>query len=235
MLRERVSRGAAALAFASVMVAAEPAASAEPALFQPQVTGLSLVVIRTGTRDGWRRLAVLQEPWFYCSKVSGDPASRPPGHGELYAVPAGYVTDFASIPGWARAWTPPFGAWAEAAVIHDWLHDIGAPGRRREVDAIFREALQDMQVSRFRRTVMHLAVRAGGGDAYREAGKRDPEVWRTHFVDRQGEPLPQPPFEQPAGKTVFKTSFDCSRLERPTDVDALRAEYEALYPRARLQ
>jgi hypothetical protein len=183
-------------------------------LFQPQANGLALVVIRSKMR-GWRRVAMLQEHWFYCSRVSRD----------LYAVPAGFVTDFASVPGFAKAFVPEFGRWAEAAVVHDWLYAIGADGQRREADRVFREALADQSVDPTRQSLMHLAVRVGGGGAYKRAGERRPEEWTANFVDRLGEPLPKAPLAQPTDP-VWRRDFDCDRLEEPGEVEALRDAHD---------
>ncbi|OYX72766.1 MAG: hypothetical protein B7Y81_05045 [Caulobacter sp. 32-67-35] len=187
---------------------------------QPQASGLALVVIRDTRREEWRRVAVLREPWFYCSKVSRD----------LYAVPSGYVTDFASIPGFAKLLFPPFGTWAEAAVIHDWLYDVGAKGQKAQADRIFKEAMTDMKVGGLRKTVMHWAVSLGGGGAYRAAERRKPQDWAEHFVDRQGRARPAP-FPQPV-EAVWKRDFDCSRLEDQEEIWALQEDYLTQFPNA---
>lgn len=46
------------------------------------------------------------------------------GSGVAITVPAGFETDFASIPKWADDWfgLNPNGKYAKAAVIHDWLY-----------------------------------------------------------------------------------------------------------------
>lgn len=185
---------------------------------QPQATGLDVVVIRDKRREGWRRVAVLRETWFYCSKVSHD----------LYAVPPGYVTDFASIPGFAKLLFPPFGSWAEGAVVHDWIYDVGPQGQKAEADRIFKEALTDMHVGNLRKTLMFWAVRVGGGGAYREAERRNPDDWKSHFVDRLGETRP-PPFLQPV-EAVWKRNFDCKKLENQEDIWALQNEYQEQFP-----
>ena len=189
-------------------------------MLQPQATGLSLVVIRSTRRAG-RREAVLSEPWFYCSRVTDN----------LYAVPAGYVTDFASVPPFAKLLFPEFGTSAEAAVIHDWLYDVGAHGGEAEADRIFREALDDQEVSQPRKSLMHAAVRVGGGPAYRRAEQRVEEDWKAHFVDRFGRQLPEPPFPQPLDP-VWRRDFDCARLESAAEVEALLEEYIDEHPRA---
>lgn len=58
-----------------------------------------------------------------------------------YIVPAGFETDFASIPRFFwRIW-PPWGPWTPAAIMHDRLYTTHACSRR-EADRRFREAIK---------------------------------------------------------------------------------------------
>lgn len=81
--------------------------------------------------------------------------------GALYTVPAGFVTDLASIPAMVRGIISPNGPSRRAAVLHDWLYCLKA-GERSEADALFLEALEAEGVNLFVRRAMWLAVRAGG-------------------------------------------------------------------------
>ena len=100
------------------------------------------------------------------------------GSGETISVPAGFRTDFASVPR-ALWWLyNPTGRWGKAAVIHDWLyHNAGLPivvGRnvyrqprsviytRREADRIFLEGMRVLRVRWSARRTMYTAVRLGG-------------------------------------------------------------------------
>jgi len=62
-----------------------------------------------------------------------------------YTVPAGKVTDFASVPSWSEWITPRTGVCDEAAVIHDehcrQLADGVCALTSRQVDALFRHML----------------------------------------------------------------------------------------------
>ncbi len=174
------------------------------------------MVIRDGRRAGARRVAILSEPWLYCA-----PATR-----NLYVVPAGYVTDFASVPWPATVFYPPFGDWVEAAVIHDWLYDVGQTGERSNVDHIFREAVAEQTGSGLTPTLMYWCVRAGGRDAYERAGRRELSEWKSHFLDRRGQPLTSPPFPQPIDP-VWRRNVNCSQLESDSEVRRLLDEYEA--------
>jgi len=88
------------------------------------------------------------------------------------SVPYNFVTDFASIPWWARWLISPFGRHAKAAVIHDWLYAL-APSRdrdRRWCDDVFRDAMLELGVHPLLAAVMWAAVRVGGARNYGAPG-----------------------------------------------------------------
>jgi hypothetical protein len=106
---------------------------------------------------------------------------QPAGTTDQITVPAGFVTDLASIPRWAWTLLPPDGPWVKAAVIHDFLyqtkgtgvwkgHPSGntrpAPYTRAEADGILREAMENRQVGIVSRNIIWTAVRVGGGGAW---------------------------------------------------------------------
>ncbi|MEQ1663187.1 MAG: DUF1353 domain-containing protein [Thiobacillus sp.] len=86
-------------------------------------------------------------------------------HG-LIIVPAGYVTDFASVP------RLPFAYWLTgdtahaSAVVHDYLCSVEYARCKiswaRAAD-VFREAMKHEKVPAWRRTMMYWAVRMVGG------------------------------------------------------------------------
>lgn len=75
-------------------------------------------------------------------------------------VPAGYRTDFASIPRIFWRVLPPFGRYGKAAVIHDWLCDV-EPKICDHLTAadVFDEAMAVLGVGRVKRAVMVRAVK----------------------------------------------------------------------------
>lgn len=86
--------------------------------------------------------------------------------GGVFTVPAGFRTDLASIP---QALQAVIGKWerhAPAAVLHDWLYAT-QPMPRRAADWLFAEALYAAGVPMWKRAAMWMAVRAGGGRAWR--------------------------------------------------------------------
>jgi hypothetical protein len=83
-------------------------------------------------------------------------------------VPAGFKTDFASIPRFFWRVLPPTGKYGKAAVIHDAIYRTpSAAFTRAEADTIFRDAMKDLGVSWLTRTTMFRAVRLFGGRAYK--------------------------------------------------------------------
>ena len=84
--------------------------------------------------------------------------------GEI-VVPAGFQTDFASVPRLPFVYWL-FGATAdEAATVHDWLYSTGEVPRA-VADAVFAEASAVCGVPRWRRVGMWLAIRLFGGPHY---------------------------------------------------------------------
>lgn len=112
------------------------------------------------------------------------------GHGDdRITVPAGFVTDLASIPRWCWMLLPPDGPWVKAAIVHDFLYATSGEGRwkrrvdgrtrdlaysRAEADQVFREALENRGVDRVRRTILWLAVRIGGAGGWGLDDSRQP-------------------------------------------------------------
>ncbi len=82
-------------------------------------------------------------------------------------VPAGFLTDGATVPRPFWWLVPPFGEHGQAAVLHDILcetatmfeNEIPYSVSRKEADKIFREALKASGVGWFKRNLMYAAVR----------------------------------------------------------------------------
>jgi hypothetical protein len=82
-------------------------------------------------------------------------------------VPAGFVTDYASIPWLLTPIFHPRGRYNRAAVVHDYLYKTGAVSRA-VADAIFLEAMQILGVGFCRRYLMYWAVRRFGWIHYKK-------------------------------------------------------------------
>ena len=75
------------------------------------------------------------------------------------AVPAGFPTDFASIPWFARWLISKIGPHSEAAVVHDW-HYRSRSVPRDEADHVFLTAMKTAGVAWWQRYLMFACVRA---------------------------------------------------------------------------
>jgi len=88
-------------------------------------------------------------------------------------VPLGFETDFASVPRVLWSVLPPWGRYSPAAVVHDWLYfnrqNIFA--KRKCADKVFYWLMKKFRVPWWKRRVMYLGVRIGGGAAWRRYGK----------------------------------------------------------------
>jgi len=114
----------------------------------------SLQVELQPDRETWRLLA----PFSYLA----------PGH-DLITVPAGFETDFASVPRWPLTFVLLGSYGHAAAVIHDWLYASGELSRA-DADRVFHEALRSSGIARWRAWLMWGGVRIGGKSRYARAG-----------------------------------------------------------------
>lgn len=81
--------------------------------------------------------------------------------GQQFSVPAGYDTDYASVPRLLWWLLPPTGKYTCAAIVHDWLY-WEQPVRRVDADRYFLEAMADCGTSWWERTLIYWGVRVGG-------------------------------------------------------------------------
>jgi hypothetical protein len=102
---------------------------------------------------GWVLLAPFESKVYYHDTT------------EWITVPAGFMTDGASVPRLPMAYMLFGGRARKAATIHDWLYE-----RRRNrafADAVFLAAMENEE-SAFVRGFMHAGVRLGGWTRYQE-------------------------------------------------------------------
>lgn len=126
--------------------------------------------------DG-RRFALVQEFDYEVGAL---------GSGRVIRVPAGFVTDFASIPQVFWNILPPWGVYGKPCVLHDYMYqggfiseppvnrNLANPARpiwfvqhtdptREQADNILREAMQALGVGWWTRQIIFRGVRMGGG------------------------------------------------------------------------
>lgn len=96
------------------------------------------------------------------------------GSSEEFVIPAGFRTDFASVPR-AFVWLiPRYGAYTRAAILHDFLRSSHAVSIA-DADGIFRRCLRELGVTVPRRWMMWAAVRLASGLSGASAG--DVAAW----------------------------------------------------------
>ncbi|VVO17173.1 DUF1353 domain-containing protein [Pseudomonas fluorescens] len=90
----------------------------------------------------------------------------------VITVPAGFVTDFASIKVLHNAFlfvlfalVSSYGNYA--ATVHDWLYKVGHVSRK-EADAVLYRALRAEGVARWRAWLFWAGVRIGGSKQYKQ-------------------------------------------------------------------
>ena len=110
-------------------------------------------------RDG--RTVELLDPYTY----------HHPHHGKIL-VPAGFRTDFASVPRLFWRVVPPWGRYSPAAAVHDYLYATGQMSRR-DADVVFYDKMIALGVNKAKAWTMYRAVRMFGGLAWRNWRKRD--------------------------------------------------------------
>jgi hypothetical protein len=152
-----------------------------------------------GAVSGGLRLGKFPDQmYFITEKIRWTPSAGQSSYQDV-TVPKGFVTDLTSIP--RIFWTAlrPDGTYTYAAIIHDFLYwEQARP--RKEVDEIFKLAMQDFKVDASVIDIIYLAVSRFGGAAWnknrmlREAGEKrilqdwpeDPTItwreWKTRDV-----------------------------------------------------
>jgi hypothetical protein len=93
--------------------------------------------------------------------------------GRIVTVPAGFVTDFASIPRLPFVYLAEGGKGNRAAVVHDWLYSSQAFDRAT-ADQVLREALIASGYSKVTAGLFYAAVRVGGGSHWTEPNNPQP-------------------------------------------------------------
>ena len=81
---------------------------------------------------------------------------------DKWVVPDGYITDGASVPRvfWS-VFPPNRPEYLSAAVLHDYLTDLAQIGQItfKEADNVFKEALCELGVSKYKIALLYLSVR----------------------------------------------------------------------------
>lgn len=116
------------------------------------------------TEDGGDSSATLIEPLVYYSEILG----------RAITIPAGFETDFASVPRLPFVYTLFGGIARKAAVVHDYLYRKSGVSRR-QADMVFYEAMKATGQWWWRRAIMWVGLRAFGWTAYHPAEDKPKE------------------------------------------------------------
>jgi hypothetical protein len=100
---------------------------------------------------------------------------------DIIVVPAGFVTDFASVPRIFWNIFPPWGKYGKAAVLHDWLYSIEYKNNRKLCDDIFYEAMKILGVGFTTRNIIYYAVRSFGWTVWNKHSKEKVAELRKRF------------------------------------------------------
>jgi len=113
-----------------------------------------------------RRAQALIQPYRFSIDLSKGALK---GSTLAVTVPAGFVSDFHSMPDSAAGLTLSVRKALEAAVIHDWLYAVGAPGDAAEkalADQIYSDILAHYGVEGFTHWAVSSGVRMGGKKSF---------------------------------------------------------------------
>jgi len=94
----------------------------------------------------------------------------------VITVPKNFITDGASRPqSMASICNRMSGHEAEAAVLHDYLYskDSNLGFSRKQADELFRDAMLDAGLSKWKVKLIYLGVRAGGKSSYKKLHSLD--------------------------------------------------------------
>lgn len=120
---------------------------------------------------GMLNLSRFAEPiYFLTAPISWTPNPGQEAY-EAVTIPAGFVTDFASVPRIFWSALRPDGQYAYAAVVHDYLYWTQTRSRE-EADEILKMAMEDFEVGALTVGAIHSAVRVGGQVAWNGNAKK---------------------------------------------------------------
>ncbi len=87
------------------------------------------------------------------------------GTTDVFHVPKGFTTDFASVPRVFVWLLPRYGQWTQSAILHDFLWDLARTTgfNKADADGIFNRSMRELGVPFLRRWIMWAAVRFAAG------------------------------------------------------------------------
>lgn len=118
------------------------------------------------------------------------------GGEDCWTVPAGFQTDYASVPAAVRWLFPQDDDYTMAAILHDWFCDAGIKEGKisaRDADAVFRRVMRELGVPFMRRWAIWTGVRWGAlANKTRRPGVHK-DLWRMILISLLIAPVVLPP------------------------------------------
>jgi len=117
------------------------------------------------------------------------------GSGETIKVPAGFITDFASVPRLFWIFFPKWGKYGNAAVIHDylyWVQESKYP--KKKADEIFLEGMFVLNVKKCTAKILYWSVKYFACLAWK-GNKKDKAKGVNKFIDIPEEKVEIPNME----------------------------------------
>lgn len=105
--------------------------------------------------------------WFLTEPIGWKPDNPDQVDYKPITVPAGFVTDFASIPRIFWSLLPPDGKYVYPAIIHDYMYWV-QDRSKSEADEILKIGMEEFDVSWIDRIAIYNAVKKFGGKAWEE-------------------------------------------------------------------
>lgn len=109
--------------------------------------------------------------YFITKEIAWRPEADKADEYSEIRVPAGFVTDFASIPRLFWSIVRPDGEYGYAAIVHDYLY-WEQPIAKDKADNVFRFLMEDFKVDRIKVSAIYQAVKLGGRSAWNDNAKR---------------------------------------------------------------
>ena len=92
---------------------------------------------------------------------------------ETIVIPAGFISDFASVHKKLRWFiSPTEKGIRRASLTHDWLYAVHIGKSRKEIDAVFEKIMREDGFSRAKSKICFLAVHYGGKRHYKSGKER---------------------------------------------------------------
>jgi len=134
---------------------------------------LQALIHAPGASHGALHLGRFRDRTYYLDReINWEPGEGQ--EGPEITVPAGFVTDLASIPRVFWSLLPTDGDYTFPAIVHDYMYWTQIHSRET-ADRVFRFGMSDMKVSTATAEAIYAAVRLGGGGAWADNARRRQE------------------------------------------------------------